>query len=52
LIKLSERVAEGDLRAIELWLAYLIGKPMQKTDITTNGKEIQLPQIKWGENEI
>jgi len=24
----------------------------QQTDITTNGKDIQLPQIKWGENEI
>lgn len=38
--KLSEKVDEGDLKAIELWLAYLLGKPKQFTDVTSNGESL------------
>jgi hypothetical protein len=46
--KLAEKVKDGDIKAIELWLAYTNGKPQQNIDHTTNGKEInQVPITKW-----
>lgn len=44
--KLSKLVNEGNLKAIELWLAYRVGKPQQKIDHTTNGEDIH-PPISW-----
>jgi hypothetical protein len=41
--KLSEKVEQGDMKAIELWLAYVYGKPKQSVDHTTDGEAIQPP---------
>lgn len=46
------RIEKGDTRAIECWLNYRYGKPIQRTDHTTNGKDINLPAILWGDEEI
>jgi hypothetical protein len=40
--KLAERVEEGDIKAIELWLGYIYGKPKQATDITSGNKPITI----------
>jgi len=52
LMALRAKAVKGDVRAAQELLDRAYGKAQQKTDITTNGKDIQLPQIKWGENEI
>lgn len=44
--KLSKLVKEGNLKAIELWLAYRVGKPQQNVDHTTNGNDVY-PPISW-----
>lgn len=42
LIKLAEKVQNGDMKAIELWTGYLYGKPTQRIET----KEVEdLPEI-------
>jgi hypothetical protein len=45
--KLSEKVESGDMKAIELWLGYVIGKPQQFIDVTTDGEKINIPISEW-----
>ena len=45
--KLAEKVQAGDMKAIELWLAYIIGKPTDKLDLTTDGDKINIPISTW-----
>jgi len=33
--------------AVKLFMEYMYGKPKQSTDITTNGKEINISPIEW-----
>jgi transposase len=33
--------------AVKLFFEYMYGKPKQSTDITTNGKEINITPIEW-----
>ena len=43
--KLAEKVKSGDMKAIELWLAYIYGKPNQPT---TGDFQIEVkPPISW-----
>jgi len=35
--------------AVKLFFEYMYGKPKQSTDITTNGKEINISPIEWVE---
>jgi hypothetical protein len=49
--KLAERVQAGDMKAIELWLAYIIGKPTDKLDVTTGGDKIRIPISSWAKEE-
>jgi hypothetical protein len=49
--KLAEKVKDGDIKAIELWLAYTNGKPQQNIDHTTNGKEINITPIQWASEQ-
>lgn len=35
--------------AVKLFMEYMYGKPKQSTDITTNGKEINISPIEWVE---
>jgi hypothetical protein len=44
--KLAVLVEKGDIRAIEVWLSYVYGKPKQQTDITSNGETISINPIK------
>lgn len=45
--QLSKGVKSGDYKFIALYMAYRYGKPKESKDITTNGKEINIPLIKW-----
>ena len=45
--KLAALVKDGELRAIQIWLEYLIGKPKQSTDITSNGQTVTLPPLNF-----
>lgn len=49
--KLAERVLAGDMKAIELWLAYVLGKPTDKLDITSGGEKIRIPISTWAKEE-
>lgn len=46
IMALAERVKIGDMKAIELWLAYVLGKPTDKLDVTSGGQKI-MPKINW-----
>ena len=35
--------------AIKLFFEYMYGKPKQSTDVTTNGKDINISPIEWVE---
>jgi hypothetical protein len=37
---LYNKVQQGDTSAIKLWLSYRLGMPIQQTDITTNGQDL------------
>ena len=49
LLKVLEKAKKGDHKASELFLAYYLGRPTQQTDITSNGKEINISPIEWVE---
>ena len=39
--KLHAKALRGDVRAAELWLSYVVGKPVQKSEVTgEDGREI------------
>lgn len=42
--KLGQLALEGNMKAIEVFFAYLYGKPKQSVDITTDGEAINEPQ--------
>tara|TARA_R110000868_G_scaffold33407_1_gene121336 strand:+ start:9855 stop:10247 length:393 start_codon:yes stop_codon:yes gene_type:complete len=42
--KLGELALEGNMKAIEVFFAYLYGKPKQSVDITTDGETINEAQ--------
>ena len=46
---LADKVKEGDTQAIKIWLSYRYGKPKQYTDVTTNGKQVNILPIEWVE---
>jgi len=46
---LAEKVKEGDISAIKIWLEYRYGKPKQHTDVTTNGNQVNILPIEWVE---
>lgn len=43
--KLADKVKEGDLKAIELWLAYVIGRPTQSINHDIQDNRIILKDI-------
>lgn len=43
--------SSDQLAAAKLILEYRFGKPEQKQDITSNGKEINIPLMKWADDE-
>lgn len=45
--QLKINVEAGERWAIELFFKYNYGMPKQQTDITTNGKEINISPIEW-----
>lgn len=49
--KLAEKVVAGELKAIELWLSYVIGKPTDKLDVTSQGEGIRIPISTWAKEE-
>jgi hypothetical protein len=49
--QLAEKVKSGDMKAIELWLAYIIGKPTDKIDLTSKGEKIRIPISSWAIQE-
>ena len=44
---LHKGVKSGDYKFISLYMAYRYGKPKESKDITTNGKDVNIPLIKW-----
>ena len=44
---LGRLVRDNDLQAIKLWLEYRLGKPQQSVDLTTNGKDLNIPPMQW-----
>lgn len=45
--QLKKSVDKGDRWAIELYFKYMYGMPKQQTDITTNGKDLNIPLSTW-----
>ena len=43
--------SSDQLAAAKLILEYRFGKPEQKQDITSNGKEINVPLMKWADSD-
>jgi hypothetical protein len=43
--KLKEKAVGGDMDAIKTLLSYLIGKPKESVDVTTNGESINTIRI-------
>ena len=38
---------EGDTKATDIFLNRILGRPEQKTDVTTNGKDLNIPLSSW-----
>jgi hypothetical protein len=49
--QLSKGVKSGDYKFIALYMAYRYGKPKESKDITTNGKDVNIPLIKWADDK-
>ena len=45
--KLKEGLEEGNFRFVQLYMAYMYGKPKESKDITTNGESLNLGSIDW-----
>lgn len=43
--RMLHEAGKGNIKAIELAMAYGYGKPMQQVDVTTQGEQIQIGQI-------
>jgi hypothetical protein len=41
---------EGDTKATDIFLNRILGRPEQKTDITSNGKDINIPLSTWADD--
>ena len=54
IISLSELVRKGNIKAIELWLNYTIGRPPEKKE-EMNIRDLRLPEYMyrdWTDNQI
>lgn len=49
-IMVNGQKSSDQLAAAKLILEYRFGKPEQKQDITSNGKEINIPLMKWADD--
>ena len=49
--RLASKVNEGDMKAIELWMAYIFGKPQQHMDLTSEGKQLFMQFVKNGNSQ-
>lgn len=47
--KLFKSGIEGDTKSSSLFLAYILGRPKETKDITTNGNDINISPIEWVE---
>ena len=45
--QLQANIVDGEKWAIELFFKYRYGMPKQKTDITTNGEQLNIPVINF-----
>lgn len=50
-IMATAQKSSDQLAAAKLILEYRFGKPEQKQDITSNGKDVNIPLIKWAKDE-
>ena len=46
---LQDMALTGDIKAITLYLSYVLGKPKETKDITSNGESISNPIVIFGE---
>lgn len=51
-LKLREQMNEGNIKAIELLLAYAFGKPQQSVDHTTGGEAITKSTLKLPDGTV
>ena len=49
-IMVNGQKSSDQLAAAKLILEYRFGKPEQKQDITSNGKDINIPLMKWADD--
>ncbi len=45
--KLRDGVESGDFAYVKLYMEYMYGKPKQILDVTTNGKDMNIPITTW-----
>lgn len=48
---LKTLIQKGDMNALKLYMSYRWGIPKEKIDITTNGKDFNIPVIKFFSND-
>lgn len=44
---LAKLVKDGNVRAVQTWLGYRYGQPKQVVDMSTNGKDLNIPISIW-----
>lgn len=44
-------VKAGEPWAIKLFFEYMYGKPLQRTDVTSNGETVNIPVISWVDDD-
>lgn len=49
--KLRDGVESGDFAYVKLYMEYMYGKPKQILDVTTNGKDMNIPITTWGDDK-
>lgn len=49
--KLQDMALNGDIKAMTLYLSYMLGKPTENKNITSNGETINNPIIFFGEQD-
>lgn len=47
----KDEAKSGDLQACKLYLEYYLGKPIQTTDITSDGESVSIPVINFTKSE-
>ena len=45
--KLFSEGVKGDTKSAQLFLDHVVGKPLQRTDITTDGESMSILPIEW-----